>query len=52
MSKFQLNFVGKKEELHQRLKKWCDQENKIMNGTIIKLIENHLDKQKNANRNL
>jgi len=48
MSKYQLNFTGDKEELHQMLKKWCEQENKIMNGTIISLIEKHLKDNKFA----
>lgn len=42
MSKLQINFKGKKEEIHQELKKWCKESDRTMNGTIIELITNHL----------
>ena len=44
MSKFQLNFKGNKEQLHQQLKMWCKKADRTMNGTILELIEKHLKK--------
>ena len=46
MSKLQLNFRGDKEELHQRLKRWCQESDRTMNGTILELIKAHLKNKK------
>ena len=42
--KFMLRFVGKKADLHDQLKRWCEENGRTMNGTILELIQNHLKK--------
>jgi len=49
MSKFQINFVGKKEELHKQLKQWVKEADRTINGYVIELIEKDL-KNKSAER--
>ena len=44
MSKFQLNFKGDKEQLHQQLKMWCKKADRTMNGIILELIKKYLKK--------
>lgn len=39
-----LRFIGNKADLHKQLKRWCLEADKTMNGTIIELIQKHLDK--------
>jgi len=55
MKKFQLLFKGKKEELHTQLKTWCKEADRTMNGTVLELIQKHLQKyekkQKDNNQN-
>ena len=46
MKKFILRFIGNKEELHKQLKVWCAEADETINGTVLKLIEKHLKKQK------
>ncbi len=41
---FLLKFKGNKAELHEQLKKWCEESGRQMNGTILELIKNHLKK--------
>ena len=40
-----LRFTGTKYKLHKKLKKWCVEAEQTMNGTVINLIENHLEEQ-------
>ena len=40
--KYLLSFKGRKRELHEQLKKWCEEAGQSMNGTIIELIEKFL----------
>lgn len=44
--KLTLFFRGNKTELHNQLKVWCAKSDKSMNGTVIELIKNHLDKKR------
>jgi hypothetical protein len=44
-----LKFSGDKTELHTQLKAWCALSNKTMGGTIIELIEQLLEAQKQTN---
>lgn len=41
---FLLKFKGNKTELHEKLKEWCKEFDRSMNGTIISLISSHLKK--------
>ncbi len=40
--KLLISFSGNKADLHKKLKRWCVESDKSMNGTIIELIEKHL----------
>ncbi len=43
-----LRFSGKKVDLHKQLKRWCLEADKTMNGTVVELVEKHLNKNKLA----
>lgn len=40
-----IRFKGNKEQLHKQLKKWCEEADRTMNGTILELIEKHLEEK-------
>lgn len=43
MPKLMLNFSGNREELHGKLKKWCEENDRDMTKTIMSLIRKHLN---------
>ena len=52
MKKLILRFSGNKEQLHKQLKAWAVESETSMNGTVISLIERHLNKINNKNKPL
>jgi len=40
--KLLISFTGKKAKLHKKLKQWCLEADKTMNGTVVELIEEHI----------
>ena len=42
MSKIQINFKGDKAELHKKLKQWCKEADRTINGRVVELIEKSL----------
>lgn len=43
MKTLMVKFKGDKEQLHSWLKEWTNKSDRTMNGTIIELIEKHLN---------